>query len=500
MIEVMSVNGAREIDRSTINYIGMPSIVLMENAAHSIYDNIVHKADKFLIVCCQGNNGADGLVIARKLLLSEKEVFVMIIGGKNKTEEFEINFNILSKITDNILIINNKLDINSSVIELIKRSDIVIDSIFGIGINRNVTGLHKDIIESINNNAKYVIAVDSPSGVNCDSGEIQGVAIKANETYTFEVYKKGFLNYNIRDYLGEVKVTSIGIPEKIKASKSEGVYFLDKKEYKSFIPIRKSWGYKGDYGRVLILAGSKEYTGAAFITAESAVRSGAGLVTIVVEDDIYDILAGKLIEAMVVKYSDGDRIDELIKKADTIVAGPGIGKGSLNIRMLRNFILNSSCPVVLDADGLNALNDNNDLLKKLEGRAIFTPHPGEMERLSGLKVNEIEKNRIDICRNYSKNNNVITLLKGYNTVISDGYKVIINNSGSSKMASGGMGDCLSGVIGSLLSQGIELFNAAVLGAYIHGLAAERIGVNRYSVNARDVIEEIPKILEYILSN
>ena len=193
------------------------------------------------------------------------------------------------------------------------------------------------------------------------------------------------------------------------------------------------------------------------------------------------------------------KISSLIEKADVIVCGPGLGKGIVNKEMLIRCINSSKCPMVIDADGLNIISKNEECLKKLSGRAIFTPHLGEMSKLTNESIEKIELDRIDICRAYSKKHDIITLLKGYNTVISNGEDVIINETGNSKMASGGMGDCLTGIIGSLVAQGVDLFNSAILGAYIHGLAADKLSNERYVINARDVIEEIPKTIEELLT-
>ena len=302
------------------------------------------------------------------------------------------------------------------------------------------------------------------------------------------------------EFTGEIKVIDIGIPDEVKDKNTENIFFMDKTEYKKLIPVRKLSGHKGTYGKCLILAGSTQFTGAAYITTESAVRMGAGLVTLVVEDEIYPIFAGKMIEAMVVRYSEIDRIDRLIEDADVIACGPGLSNNSLNVDMLRRFIVKSNCPIVVDADGLNALNRNKDLFEFLDGRAVFTPHLGEMSSLIDQEIKTIENNRIEVCRKYSKDKNIVTLLKGYNTLISNGDTVIVNSTGSSKMASGGMGDCLTGIIASLISQGLNNFDAAILGAYIHGLSGDKVGELRYSVNARDIIDEISKILQYILLN
>lgn len=496
MEEVLSQEKIILMEKKVIKEICIPSIVLMENASQEIFSNIVHKGEDFIVFCGKGNNGGDGLALARKLILAEKKVKIVIIGDiKNTTKEFKINYNILININADIEIFQGAID-NRFISQVIE-ADVIIDAIFGVGLNKEIQGIYFNIIETINKNAKYIVSIDIPSGLDCNTGTIKNICIKASETYSVEVYKKGFINYKAIDYLGDVKIIRIGMPKEIIAEYSEGIRLLSGSEYQALIPKRKLWGHKGNYGRVLILAGSKGFAGAAYITTEAAVRTGAGLITLVIEDELCPILDSRLTESMTVGYSEIDRIDRLIEEADVIACGPGLGSEKANIEMLRRFIINSKCPIVLDANALNIISMEKDLLSFIKGRGIVTPHPGEMARLLGKSVTYVEENRIDVCRNYSKKNEVVTLLKGYNTLISDGEEVIINITGSSKMASGGMGDCLTGIITSLIGQKLGNYEGTILGAYIHGFAGDRLGENRYSVNSRDVIEEIPKIINDI---
>lgn len=349
----------------------------------------------------------------------------------------------------------------------------------------------------INSSKKYTVSIDIPSGLNGNTGIIMGICIKADETITVETYKKGFFLQEANEYTGKVTVINIGYPESVKSLLSEKVRKLSAEDYKNMIPTRKLTGHKGDYGRVLILAGSKGYSGAAYMTAEAAVKTGAGLVTLVTEKEVQDALSIKLTEAMTKSYDD-EEIEKLINNATVIACGPGLSKKDKNKKMLEKFICNSSCPLILDADALNIISENKELLKKVEGRAIITPHPGEMARLINKDISYVNSNRIDECVRYSRENKIITLLKGYNTVISDGKDAVINTTGSSKMASGGMGDTLTGIITALVAQKINLFDSAVLGAYLHGLIGDILSKDRYIVNAGDIINSIPETMEYIL--
>lgn len=498
-MEIFSVDGAKRLDSETINTIGIPSIVLMENAAEGIFNRIVHKGEKFIFFCGTGNNGGDGLAIARKLILAGKTVSIYVCGSILKaSSEFDINYRIL--VNMGIVINEVSIDELNNISECIKENDIVIDAIMGIGLNRDIEGDLYKIIQVINRYSKYIVSIDAPTGLDCNSGKALNISIEANETFTIEVMKKGFFGLGAKKFLGYVSIVPIGIPKIIKEKYTEKIFSLDKSKYKEILPIRDLYGHKGSYGRVLILAGSKGMTGAAYITTEAVVRSGAGLVNLLVEDEVQNILSNKLIEAMITTYGEKEKVDKLINNADVIICGPGLGKRDENRKMLRKCIKNSKCLMVIDADALNIISEENELLNYIRGRAIFTPHPGEMARLVGKTVKEIEENRIEVCKQYCIDNNIITILKGYNSIISDGDSVVINETGSSKMASGGMGDCLTGIIGGLVAQGINLYNSAKLGVYIHGLIGDELGKERYCVNARDIISELPKALDNLLKN
>lgn len=499
-MEVVSAENAKRIDSISINKIGIPSIVLMECAAHEIYSSILHKGEKFLICCGRGNNGGDGLALARKLILANKNVIVLICGSeKSATEEFNINLNILIKLNANIIYLNSIEDINKKVSGIFNSVDLIVDSIFGIGLNRDISGLYYDIINLINNSNKVIISIDVPSGLDSNNGSIHGICVKANETYTVEVYKKGFFVGRSSEFLGQLKLIKIGFPNEVIKECSENIRLLSNDDYKSMIPKRSINSHKGNFGKVAILAGSKGYTGAAYITTEATVRTGSGLVTLITDKEVQSVLSSRFIEAMTLNYEENDKIEQLISGIDVIACGPGLDTTELSHKKLEHILKISKAPIVLDADALNIISKDKSLLSLVRGRAICTPHPGEMSRLVNKSIDEIENNRIDICREFAEKNQVVVVLKGHNTIISDGKEVIINRSGNSKMASGGMGDCLTGIIASLIGQKKKdnLFECAVLGCYIHGLAGDKLSEGRYSVNARDIIEKISNILEYI---
>lgn len=498
-MEIFLSKQCKEIDRITIENIGIPSIVLMENAARSVCEEIRDKGESFFIFCGHGNNGGDGLALARHLISTGKDVKVGIIGISEKyTDDFMTNLNILNNIGNvDIIKINKEEDIDKELINKIKHYDVTVDCIFGVGLNRKLTGVFELLIKQLNKNSNLIVSVDVPSGLNCDSGLEEGSAIKADFTYTFEVLKEGFLNYNAIKYLGEVKVLKIGIPDIVKRENSNNLYILNKKEYRNLVPKRKIYGHKGNYGRAVIIAGSVGFTGAAFITTESAVRAGCGLTTLVCPSEIQPILSEKLIEAMTLSI-DSDKLDGLLKNADVIAMGPGLGIGEKQEKLMEQIITNTTCPIVFDADAITLLAKNKFLMKYLSGRLIMTPHSGELARFMDITISEIENNRIKIAKKLSKEYNSIILLKGYNTVISNGVNTYINPTGNSKMASGGMGDALTGIITALVSQGMQLDKASLLGAYIHGAIAEDLSKTSYIINARDIIENLPSKINSLI--
>jgi len=500
MIEVFSANQCKEMDRYAIDKIGIPGLILMENAAIGIFKEVVNKGESFLILCGKGNNGGDALALCRHLILEGKKVKVYIISkDENYTNDFKTNFNILEKLIDKreLLFIKSENDIDENIINDIKNYDVVIDGIFGVGLNKDLNGIFKSVIEKVNLYGKFIISIDIPSGLDCDLGIERGIAVHADITYTFEVVKQGFLNYKAINCVGNIKILKIGIPEHIKKINSGNFYILEKQQYKRLLSKRQVYGHKGNYGKALVVAGRMGFTGAAFITTECTVRAGAGLTTLICNEDVQTVLGNRFIEAMTLNW-DNNNVIELIKGASSIAFGPGIGTGHSKEKLLEQVINNSKCPIVIDADGITLIGQNKSLLDNLKGRAIITPHPGEMARFLGITVEDVECDRTNITREVAKKYGIVVLLKGYNTVISNGKDTYINPTGNSKMASGGMGDALTGIINAFISQGINLDKAALLGAYVHGKIADKLGKQAYIVNARDIINELPKEINNII--
>lgn len=497
MIEVLERDKCKMMDKVVAGEINIPSIILMENAAIQVVNKIENGGNSFLIICGKGNNGGDGLAIARHLHIKGKHIRVYILSkDTNFTNDFKTNLDILRNLTDEIFIINREEDIDEKFISDLQTYDMTLDGIFGVGLNRDVEGIFKVAIDTINRNSKYICSIDIPSGLDSDSGNVRVEAIKADVTYSFEVIKRGFLNYKSIEHTGRIEVLKIGIPEKVKKEISDKIYILNEKEYKNMLPKRSIYGHKGSYGRAFIIAGSLGLSGAAFITTECTVRTGSGLTTLICPSNIQDILSSKLVEAMTLKL-DLEKIGDYIAKADSLAFGPGIGITKESEEILDKVIQESRCPIVIDADGIKLLATNKALIDKIKGRCVITPHPGEMAAFLGTTIEEVERDRVNITINTAKKYGIVVLLKGYNTVISNGDETYINPTGNSKMASGGMGDALTGIINGFLSQGMNVKEASILGAYVHGRIADRLSQNSYVVNARDIISNLPLELNNI---
>jgi len=490
----MSKKNCSNIDKQTIDEYNMPGIILMENAAEQIFRNIRTLGNRYIIFCGNGNNGADGLAIGRKLIFDNKDVlFILLKPRKNPTEEFQVNFNILKSLKVNMMIIDD-IDKLDEIQHLIEDFPIVIDSIFGIGLDRKLNDFYFKIIDIINNSNKKIIAVDVPSGLDADSGRPLGSAVKAHITYTVEVIKKGFIEYSALEYLGDLKVIQIGIPENVKQANNENIYALSRESYRNKLIKRKIYGHKGNYGRAVLVAGSIGCLGAARLATESCIRSGAGLTTLITSSEGRKLLSGSLVEGMLATFEDNEKVKYLLSKADAVAFGPGIKEDEESMKLLEEIIIDSPSSIIIDAGGINLLSKNKKCLCAVKDKVILTPHPGEMARLIGKDISYVEKNRIECSRAFAKQYKCIVLLKGYNTVITDGKNVFINKTGNSKMASGGMGDTLTGIITALVAQGYSNMDATLLGAYIHGLAAEYSARDRYSIIARDLIESIPFVM------
>lgn len=490
---LLNAQEMRECDRNMISQIGMPSMVLMERAALGCVEELTDGSfdlRSVLVVCSTGNNGGDGLAVARILSLRGIAVKVYLMGKEAScTEETRLQKNICEKYRLNFV----------SKIEIGEYTSIV-DAIFGVGLSRNIEGQYADVINAMNHSHAAVMSVDIPSGICADSGCIMGTAVRARKTVTFAYKKIGHILYPGTEYSGKVVVKEIGITQEGFGGEFPKVFSYTKEDLKR-LPPRAPYSNKGSYGKVLVVAGSPNMCGAAFLSAKSAYRMGTGLVRIFTEECNRVILQTMLPEAILTTYESGNFQKEQLKEALTwatvVVFGPGLGKSPEKYGLLETVLKHGNTPLVMDADGLNLLGVRRELLGKYPGSMIVTPHIGEMERLYPMKKEEILKNLLTTSSSFAKRNEVICVLKDARTVVSDGESQYVNQSGNNGMAVGGSGDVLTGVIAGLAAQGMEPFEASSLGVYVHGLAGDiaRERCSTYGMLATDIIEGLQEILK-----
>ncbi|HAK89301.1 MAG: hypothetical protein A2X55_07365 [Nitrospirae bacterium GWB2_47_37] len=513
-MKVVTSQEMREIDRITIKDYGIPSLVLMERAGLAVASKVreLYPEKKVIALCGGGNNGGDGIVAARDLYNRGFNVHVLICVKKNDlSPDCNKQYQIAKKIGMPIEFRNavNAKDIHSAVI---------IDAVFGTGLSRPVKGNLAGIFEFINNSEAPVISVDMPSGVSSDTGEILGEAVKADFTVTFGLPKRGHYLYPGAECTGRLFIEDIGFPERLLASSGIKANLICKEHIAGSILQRPKYSHKGDYGHVFIIAGSKGKTGAALMAAKACLRSGAGLVTLGVPESLMDVFQGRVTEEMTLPLADdgsgilsSKAIDQILtfaaQKADIIAVGPGIGVSSGTEKIVNGLVQKSTVPMVIDADGINSLSrpignrqEAIGVLQKAKAPIILTPHAGEMARLlsastgRGQAVKKIGRDRINTAISFSKETGTYLVLKGVPTIVAepDG-DVFINPTGNPGMATAGSGDVLTGVIASLLGQGLNPTDASMAGAYLHGLAgdmaAERMG--EYSMIASDIIDFLP---------
>jgi len=506
--KIASAEEMRELDRRTIEEFGIPGEVLMELAGQGVFRYLEERypfLEDAVIFCGKGNNGGDGLVVGRYLLNRRVFATAVLLGKKDELKgDARLNLERFLKLNGEVIEIESEEQLQGLEPRLTETS-LIIDAIFGTGLNSEVQGLARKAIEFINLMIEEygipALAVDLPSGINASTGEILGDAVQAEATVTFGLAKIGHYCFPGTEYVGELEVVDIGIPADF--SKAIKTLVVDQKLAFSILQPRQPDSHKGDNGHTVIFAGSPGKTGAAAMASESALRAGAGLVTLAVPASLNDIFEVKVTEVMTEPIPDDSRkfgkisipaAKEFIRAKDVIALGPGIGQGKEVDQFVKEILLSATAPLVVDADGLNSLANQMELLKKIQAPLILTPHPGEMSRLSGLKTPEIQNDRVGVARKFAREWQAIVVLKGARTVIASPFgEVYLNLSGNPGMASAGMGDVLFGIIAGLLSQKYEPVDAAVLGVYLHGkagdLALKELG--GIGIIASDLIKKIP---------
>ena len=490
------VNAAqmKAADQYTIQKLEVPSLELMEHAAQACVQVLEdEKVDlsHVCVVCGSGNNGGDGFAIARILQNNRYSVETFCVGNpEHYTEETQEQMHRLQECGGKITYGMPQEDSYS----------VIIDAVFGVGLSRKVEGRYRQVIEQMNRMRGTKFAVDIPSGLSATTGCILGCAFKADYTVTFQLKKIGLELSQGRTMAGRVIVPDIGISTDSICEDQEIVRTAGKDIYRKMLPDRPEDSNKGTYGRLLVIAGSKGMAGAAYLNAHAAYMTGAGLVRIYTSSDNREILQTLLPEAIITTYEEYNKEEllSLLTWADSVCIGSGLGMSRLSEKILKTVIEYVKVPCLIDADGLNLLAENKNYLNQMAARRfVITPHMKEMSRLTGISVEELKADRIQILKDFSSRYRITCVLKDSRTLIASEEKGIrMNLTGNSAMAKAGSGDVLAGVISGWMVQGKEAEDAAELGTYIHGLSGDLAKFEKgvYSVMARDLIEYISKAL------
>ena len=516
-MQVVTAGIMKRLDRKAIEEFGLPGLVLMENAARGAVGAIFRSFPDLLqrkvaVLAGGGNNGGDGLAVARYLINRGVACRVYLLAPRKRIKgDAAANLEILTRYGGEVVEILNATELEARRREIAEH-DLIVDGIFGTGLNAAVTGVLAEIIGWINSLGKPVVAIDIPSGLDADSGEALGSCIEASLTVTFGLLKRGLLIQQGPRLCGRVVLIDISLPS--EAIRGEGIqdHLIEGADFLPLLPPRRADAHKGDLGHLLVLAGSPGKTGAAALSCQAALRVGTGLITLGVPESLNAVLEMKLTEPMTEGLAETpdqtlglaafERIAGLLPRMKALAIGPGISPNKETAQLVRKVLLHTDLSAVIDADGLLAIGGRVESFAKPGRALILTPHPGEMARLTGTTAQEIQRDRFQAARSFAMKNGVILVLKGFRSLVAgpDG-QVFINPTGNPGMASGGMGDALTGIIGGFLAQGLEPLAAAKLGVYLHGLAGDAAARKRgeRGIAATDLIDHLPPVLRALAS-
>ncbi|WP_248924185.1 NAD(P)H-hydrate dehydratase [Paenibacillus hamazuiensis] len=506
---VVTAEEMRALDRYTIDLIGIPALVLMENAGRAVAEEVERIAAvvgrRWLILAGKGNNGADGLVCARHLLEAGLQPMVVYAADpRTLTGEAAVQRDIAAKLGVPCV------EYDGAALPW-HECDGVVDALLGTGTSGPPRGIYARLVEEANASGKPIVAVDIPSGLDADTGEVPGPCIRAVKTVALAFKKRGLVQYPGADYAGDVVVRFIGIPSRLAEEHGVAVVELGEQSFLARLRVdpagvRPADTHKGSYGHVLVAAGSRAMSGAGLLAATAALRGGCGLATWALPDSLVPALLGRRPELMLAGVADGGSGDwsrsdpqallALAAGKQALVIGPGMGRWPGDSAWLRAIWEGADLPLVIDADALNMIADAADFgaWPARRAPAVLTPHPGEMARLAGIGTREVQRDRIGLARRYAMQHGVTLVLKGARTVCAaPSGEAYVGSTGNAGMATAGAGDVLAGVIGALLAQGLSAVQAAALGVYAHGAAGDRAAAGRRSAGsliAGDIIAEL----------
>ena len=513
-MKLVTAKEMKALDVQAQNDYAMPGILLMDNAAQAVAE-AVHEAltalegERVVIFCGGGNNGGDGLGAARWLQSYGVSVRAFIVGATLDAVQGDaaMELAMFTKAGGRVEALSTEDDWVLAELAASK-ADVLVDALLGTGFHGELEGDVLRACELLNKSEKYILAVDVPTGVNADNGAVSENAVRADHTVTMALVKTGLLLYPGREYCGDIELADISMPVKLVEEYKSDKYRLTDEIVRELLPLRKANAHKGDAGSVVICAGSPGYTGAAALASDAAVKAGAGLVSLYTPLSSRDVLAIKLTEVMVHGLLErmpgilgggaASDVASSAEAADVLAIGPGLGTSESTQEAVRTILQKITTPVVIDADALTALAGHTEILAAMQAQKVLTPHPGEMARLTGLEIAEIEADRINIAKKYAEEWQAIVVLKGAPTVIGcPNGTVYVNSTGNSSLATGGSGDVLTGIIAGLAAQEISLQEAAICGVYLHGLAAELTGID-IGLAAGELADLLPQAREQVL--
>jgi len=516
-MKILTAAETREVDRLTTERAGTPSLALMENAGRSVAEFIREQFPslprrKVVVLCGKGNNGGDGFVVARHLHeMGAKPVVYFFASPQEAKGEAATNLALWKETGGKFVAVPDSAALGAAHLDLSGRT-IIVDALLGTGVRGSVEGLLRSVIERINARPASVpvISVDIPSGLNADSGEVCGIAVRADYTVTFTAPKLGFFYGAAADYQGQLVVREIGSPPELIEEVGGGrLRWSEPSEFARYAIPRKPEGHKGDYGHALIVAGSVGKTGAAVLASWAALRAGAGLVTVATPEPALPLVAQHTPEVMTAplpatvagtiseRSLEGSAFAALVAGKRALAIGPGVTTNSETQSFVRRIVTGSrEVPIILDADGLNAFAGRALELKHPDGRLAITPHPGEMSRLLGCSIAQVQKDRVDVALKAASDWNADVILKGHHTIVaSPTGQAYINSTGNPGMGTGGTGDALTGMLAAITAQfgTADWHRVLAFGVYLHGLAGdvafEQTG--GAPLMASDLIKSIP---------
>jgi len=516
-MKVLTSTQMREIDRTTIEEIGILGPILMENAGLQIFKKLREKfpevsKENIVIVAGKGNNGGDGFVVARHLYNNGAEPYILLLASKGEVGgDAAVNLKMAEKIGIKISEVCSLKDWKLQK-EKVSQSSVLVDAIFGTGLIKPAQGLYAAVIEGINKSKAYKIAVDIPSGLSSDSFQIIGPCVRADLTVTLAAPKVVHVFPPAEEYVGELVVADISVPSFLFDDENLKLELVEKKTVLPYFRRRSKDTHKGTYGHLFILSGSLGKTGAAAMAGKAALKMGAGLVTVGTPESCLPIVARSMDELMTEPLAETvektlshealKKVLSLLKGKDALMIGPGISTHKSTSELVLSLMPKINVPAVVDADALNILASKPEIIKSLRQPAVLTPHPGEFARLLNLSVREVVEGKLELAPQFAEEYGVYLVLKAYRTITAtpDG-KVFVNPTGNPGMATAGAGDVLSGMIASMIVQEKNLLEAILAAVYIHGLSgdigAEKLGEK--ALTAGDIIRYLPSGLKLLES-